>query len=143
MNLGMAENPVKFVLDTNILISAFFFRSSNPRQILDLANKKRIKAITSPILVVELIEVIQRKFPALSKADIKRIEAQVEKDFEVVKPTKFFDKSRDEDDNRVLEAAIEGGCKFIITGDRDLLDLIKFKDVQIVTPNQFLEILKD
>ncbi len=45
---------------------------------------------------------------------------------------------RDRDDNRVLEAAVEGDCDFIITGDRDLLELCKYKKIKIITPAQFL-----
>lgn len=55
---------------------------------------------------------------------------------------------RDEDDNRVLEAAIEGKCNFIVTGDKDLLELGKYKrslrlrlkKIQILTPAQFLDL---
>lgn len=141
MNLGMVENPVRVVVDTNVLISAFFFRGSNPRSLLDLVSKKKILVISSPVLVSELIEVINRKFSALSLKDVKQIEAQVNKDFEIVQPTKFFEQSRDEDDNRVLEVAVEGKCQYIITGDGDLLDLIEFKGIKIVSPSQFLEIV--
>ncbi|MBI2040465.1 putative toxin-antitoxin system toxin component, PIN family [Candidatus Microgenomates bacterium] len=45
---------------------------------------------------------------------------------------------RDEDDNRVLEAAREGNCDFIVTGDQDLLDLGKYKKIKILTSEEFL-----
>ena len=45
---------------------------------------------------------------------------------------------RDQDDNRVLEAAIEGNCSHIITGDKGLLDIVTFKDITILTPDDFL-----
>lgn len=50
--------------------------------------------------------------------------------------------SRDPDDNMMLAAAIAGKAKFLITNDRDLLDIPaagrrKFR-FQILTPKQFL-----
>jgi predicted nucleic acid-binding protein len=44
-------------------------------------------------------------------------------------------------DNRVLEAAVEGGADYIVTGDRHLLDLKQHEGIEIVTPADFLAIL--
>ena len=44
-------------------------------------------------------------------------------DFEVVNPRNSLKVARDDDDNRVLEAAITGKCEYIVTGDEDLLSL--------------------
>lgn len=42
-------------------------------------------------------------------------------------------------DNKILEAALEGGVDYIITGDKKhLLPLKKFKGIPIVTANQFI-----
>ncbi|HEX8932007.1 MAG TPA: putative toxin-antitoxin system toxin component, PIN family [Patescibacteria group bacterium] len=46
---------------------------------------------------------------------------------------------RDIDDNRVLEAAVEGKCQYIITGDADLLDLKIFQSIKIITAEDFLK----
>lgn len=47
----------------------------------------------------------------------------------------------DPDDNMVLECAIEGRAQYIITGDKHLLVLKKFRHIQIVSANDFLKIL--
>ncbi len=44
----------------------------------------------------------------------------------------------DPDDNRVLEAAIEGNAEFIVTGDRHLLELREYEGTRIVSPVEFL-----
>jgi predicted nucleic acid-binding protein len=41
-------------------------------------------------------------------------------------------------DNRVLECAVAACVDFIISGDKHLLDLKKFRDLEIVTPEDFL-----
>jgi predicted nucleic acid-binding protein len=43
----------------------------------------------------------------------------------------------DDDDNRVLEAAIEGDADYIVSGDADLLDLGSFQGITIITPGEF------
>jgi putative PIN family toxin of toxin-antitoxin system len=48
---------------------------------------------------------------------------------------------RDPDDDMVLECAIEGRAQFIVTGDKDLLVLKTFRDIQIVRASEFLKIL--
>ncbi len=45
---------------------------------------------------------------------------------------------RDEADNMVLETAVIGKCSFLITGDKDLLTLKKYKNIYVVTPSKFL-----
>lgn len=132
----MAANPAKVTLDTNILISGIGF-GGKPREILRLILEDKIEAITSPLLLAEFEDVINKKFPKLAYS-LSLISKQVQDKFKIVNPKKSILVSRDEDDNRVLEAAYEGKCSYIITGDRDLLDLKTFKSIKIVTPDTFL-----
>lgn len=138
MNSGTAENQVKVVLDTNILISAVGFEGK-PRTILFLVMQERVKGVISPILLIEFIEVISKKFPKIIP-NLPSIEAGINESFLIVQPKKSINIARDEDDNRVLEAAVEGNCNFIITGDKDLLELGKYKKIKIITPAQFLDL---
>jgi putative PIN family toxin of toxin-antitoxin system len=46
----------------------------------------------------------------------------------------------DADDDKFLETAIAGGADFIVSGDRHLLRLREYKDVQIVKASDFLEL---
>lgn len=46
---------------------------------------------------------------------------------------------RDPKDNHVLEAAIAVKCDFVITGDKDLLELISYQGIAIIRPSEFLE----
>ena len=47
---------------------------------------------------------------------------------------------RDSKDDKFLEVAVNGKADYLITGDRDLLVLHPFRDVQIITPSAFLEL---
>src|SRR3989344_4128869 len=114
MSTDTPINPVKVLLDTNIQISGLGFRGK-PRQILDLllvARNNQVAAVTSPILLAELEDVINKKFPKLA-SQIEPINRKIRKCFKVVKPKRHIKISRDDDDNRVLEAAVEGECNYI------------------------------
>lgn len=45
----------------------------------------------------------------------------------------------DPDDNKILEAAIEGQANFIISNDKHLTDLRMYGGIKIVTPEEFLD----
>lgn len=136
MDSDMAAKP-RLVLDTNIIISAIGF-GGKPRNILLLSLENSFQSVTSPTLLTELQEVITKKFPKLQE-ELPIIEGKIKEKFLIVKPKKTLDILRDKDDNRVLEAALEGKCSHIVTGDKDLLDLGEYKGIKIVTANQFLK----
>lgn len=48
---------------------------------------------------------------------------------------------KDPDDDKYLAAAVEGRATFIVTGDQDFLSIEEYRDVHIVTPRAFLELL--
>ena len=138
MNSGMAESPVKVVLDTNIFVSALVF-GGKPEKVYRLVLKRKIITYISLPIITEIIEVLTKKFN-FNQIKLQQIERKIKKFFIVVNPSKVIDKVRDPDDNRVLEAAVEGNCDFIITGDKDLLDLGKYKNIKILTAEKFLQI---
>ena len=49
---------------------------------------------------------------------------------------------QDEDDNRILECAIEGKAEYIISGDEHhLLPLNEYQGIKILSPAEFLKLL--
>lgn len=136
MSTVTAANLLKVVIDTNILISAIGFPGKQ-RQILALVLAGKIESVSTNILLAELEDVVNKKFPRL-KYDLIRVKRKINKKFIMVSPKKSLKIIRDEDDNRVLEAAVEGECDCIITGDKDLLDQKKYKKIKILTAEQFL-----
>jgi predicted nucleic acid-binding protein len=45
----------------------------------------------------------------------------------------------DVEDNRILECAVAAGADIIVSGDKHLLELGKFKKTKIVTPRVFFD----
>ena len=46
----------------------------------------------------------------------------------------------DPGDNKVLECAISANVEFIISGDKHLLNLKNYREIEIVTPEDFLNL---
>jgi len=136
----MARAPVKVVLDTNILVSSLIF-GGKPQQIENLILEKKIIGITSLSLLAELIDVLTKRFH-FNEFRLKQTEKKIKKNFTLVQPALTVRILKDDSDNRVLEAAVEGNCHYIVTGDKKLLELGKFKGIRIVTPAKFLKLVK-
>lgn len=132
----MVRRAVRVVLDTNVLVSAIVF-GGKPREILEMVKVKELSGVISPVLVAELEEILSKKIK-YPKERVLQVEKKMKNIFRVVRPVKSIKIVRDDDDNRVLEAAIEGKCDYVVTGDKDLLDLKSYRGVKILTPAEFL-----
>ena len=129
---------MRVVLDTNILISAFIFPGGPPEAAYRLVLEGRVELVTSRPLLVELGRVLTEKFGwDSSRAD--EVVAQVARLGQVVRPTETVSEiAADPSDDRVLEAASEGGAEVIISGDRHLLRLGTWRAVRIEPAAKFL-----
>ncbi len=136
----MTKNLPKVLLDSNVLISVLIF-GGKPEKIYNLILEKQIIPVTSPILIGELTETLSKKFN-FELNRIEQFESIIKRHFIIVRPKQTLNILSDIDDNRVLEAAEEVGCDYIITGDNELLDLATYKNTKIVSAAQFLNILE-
>ena len=60
----------------------------------------------------------------------------------LVNPQRKLIICRDPEDNMLLECCLEARARFLVSGDKDLLDLKDLPfDLRVLTPRQFLEIL--
>lgn len=141
MNTAMVNEPKRVILDTNILVSALVF-GGKPEQILKSALENKIQVIISPILLAEFTDIIHKKFP-LSTHDFQLLEVEISDLFEVINPSNTINVLSDDPDNRVLEAAVEGGCQYIISGDKGLLKLKTYEGINILTADEFLTTIDD
>lgn len=131
---------ITVVFDTNILFSATAWRG-NPFQCVERARVGDIQAVTCPELMEELAEKIEIKLGFSQDQAVETL-ADYLGFLRVVTILRLLDAvPRDPDDNMALECAIEGKAQYIVTGDRDLLVLKVFRDIQIVRASDFLKVL--
>ncbi|MCK8495804.1 putative toxin-antitoxin system toxin component, PIN family [Spirosoma sp. RP8] len=130
---------MRFVLDTNTLVSAALMAKSIPRQAFDMALNKG-ELLTSESCLAELNQVLHRpKFARyLTPFEADLFINQYSLKATVVTISSSITDCRDLKDNKFLELAIDGIANCIVTGDQDLLVLHPYRALSIVTPFAFL-----
>ncbi|MDZ7993341.1 MAG: putative toxin-antitoxin system toxin component, PIN family [Nostoc sp. EfeVER01] len=135
----MMTNNRRFVFDTNVLISAFLFSQSKPRQALDQAQDIGIILLSNSVLS-ELEEVLYRpKFDRyLTKERRQEFIENLTETSQLIDVTEQINECRDIKDNKYLELALSGQAECIVTGDDDLLVLNPWRDIEILNVQEFL-----
>ena len=135
----------RVVVDTNIFISALFWKGT-PGKAVETFGAKRAILLLSLDIVGELENKLNSaKFAARILA-IGRTPAQIVGDFrrlaEMVTPVLAPEGIvRDRKDRMILAAALGGHADYVVSGDKDLTDLRQYEGVHILTPAQYLETL--
>ena len=135
---------MRILFDANILISALVFDGNELKAILNSLDEGHTLVISEHI-EEEILRVMLEKFPAHSKLFHEFINMAC---FEIVAREKYIDKLadynivRDKHDRHILACANLTKCNFIITGDKDLRVLKKFKNIQILNAKDFIGLLK-
>jgi uncharacterized protein len=126
---------VRAVLDTNVLLSGLFWRGA-PHALIEQARAGVLTVISSPSLLAELAEVINRpKFQAIldrSNTDPEEMLADLQRLVEITDPPPLpAPVSRDPSDDAVLALAAAAGVDLIISGDADLLTVGSYAGIPI------------
>jgi len=129
------------VLDTNVLISAIVF-GGKPRLILEMAIRGEIELVLSDPILQEVQGVLSSKKFRYPVQVVVEITHQLTFLATMVYPRKEIKIIKNDlADNRILECAVVGEAKYIISGDEDLLSLKSYMKIKIVTPDEFLRLL--
>ena len=137
---------LRVVLDTNVVISGLINPQGPPGSILKALKDGRFILVTSQAINEEILEVMDR--PRLRDKygladhmfDIAFI---LWERAEVIAKPPTVKASKDPDDNKFLEAALGGLAHYVVTGDiKDLLSLVEYEGIRIVSPEQFLTIIR-
>lgn len=136
----MAE--MRVAIDTNVLISATFW-TGKPKQLLNAVRLGEVIFLSSEALFEKLEEVLaaEGKPFNLEEKEAKRIVGHLREIARVVPIKSAISICRDENDNRILECALDGDADYIVTGDSDLLKLGSFEGIRIMRVADFLEIM--
>jgi len=130
---------LKVVIDTNVFVSSFL--GGNPRRIIDLWRNEEITLCLSKDVLDEYVGVIQR-IGLTGEDEIQELLSLFAKGFNLLfttKTPKITVVKNDPDDDKFIECAVALKAEVIITGDRELRALGKYRGIKILTPQQFLE----
>lgn len=124
---------MKVVLDTNVLVSGLLSAKGPPSRLVDLV----LAGVIEPVLSAEILEeyrrVLSRKELGLSPA---RVGALLEflDEFVLPLPVSTEDVCPDPEDAKFLAAAIEGGARWLVTGNIRHYPDSPYHGVVILTP---------
>ncbi len=136
---------MKLVLDTNAVVSGFFWGSA-PRLLLDAATEGRIELATSTALIDELADVISRaKFSRKLAEHNLTIRALLNRYSMLamrVTPASIRRTVMDDaDDDAVLACALAARADLIVSGDAHLRNLKRYHGMRIVAAGEALAII--
>lgn len=130
---------MRVVLDTNVVVSGVFFKGA-PFEILQAWHRERFQLCMSPEIILEYEAVLRRLRDRFPGVDALGILAVVVSNAEVVdSPSLEEPVSADPDDDKFIACAVVARAHFLVSGDRDLLDVEAHGGVRIVKPRAFLD----
>ena len=134
---------VKVVFDTNVWISIFMDKRLKDEF---LRVKQDLTVYVSEDIGLEVSKVLQypKVFEILRKAGIREKEilrVLVVNSRWVEPKVKLNIVNEDEEDNKILECALASRADIIVSGDKHLLNLGRFKKTRILTPREFFDSL--
>jgi putative PIN family toxin of toxin-antitoxin system len=138
----MGETPKKVkrvVLDTNVLVSALLF-TGKLSKIVDLWRQGKVIPFISRETFEELRAVLGYPKFSLAPDEIQSIiENEILPFFEVVEiQENVRGVCRDPGDDKFIACAVSASADFLVSGDKDLTDLKRYKTVKIIRVSEFL-----
>jgi putative PIN family toxin of toxin-antitoxin system len=133
------------VLDTVVFVRALINPKGRWGRLL-FGHADKYVIVLSPEIVKEILEVINRpelhrRFPEM--AELPRLDLVLSKleEADVVEPLERLEVCRDPQDNKFFECAVAARADYIVSEDRDILDVGEYRGIRMVSATEFLEIL--
>jgi uncharacterized protein len=130
---------MKIVLDTNVFISGIFF-SGPPSQILQSWRQSKTKIVLTEQILAEYQRIgaeLSAKYPSVNIEPIIELFTI----FGEFVETRGISETicEDPDDNKFIECAIASQSKLIVSGDKHLLNISGYKDIEVLKPREFVD----
>jgi len=130
---------LRVVFDTNVFVAAFAAQGLCSK-LLERANEHDFVLYISPFILDELKRVLKTKI-TLSTIEIEEAVSLIAELVKVISPEKAGIKvekvCRDKDDDNILACALAANANYLVTGDKDLLEIKKYKKTKIIPPRTF------
>jgi uncharacterized protein len=137
---------IRAVLDSNTLIAALLIRHRLPWRILAAAYASVFLCFSSDAIVREVFTAlgsrrVRGRYP-VDPVEIEQLRRFLMSDPVRVPITVTVQGvAAHPQDDLILATAVSAQADYLVTGDRELLALGRYQDVQIVTPREFATIL--
>ena len=137
---------MRITLDTNIMVASTFWAGA-PDRIMRLVEDEKVDLVLSEDIIGELLGVLEYEELKKKAKDnglvMRRSVEKIVSVSEVINPQRrLFVIKEDPDDDKFIECAVEGDAEYLISRDKHLLKLKKYKKIRIVKPEEFLKSFK-
>ena len=137
---------MRVVLDTNVFVSATLLRGGNEDSILRAWRGGAFDLVLSRQILEEILRALSypkiRKARWISDQEVTSLIESLADESLVVSGNVTVAVCRDPGDDKFLAAALEGEARYVVSGDKDLLALKTYRNIQIITPARFLAIVR-
>jgi uncharacterized protein len=137
---------MRVAVDTNVFISTIIKPENRVGMIIVRMRNGEYTLLYSEEMLEEVLEVVTRdkiwKRYQLTEETLNAFINSVVTYGERVQVLTVLNICRDPDDNIMLSLALDGKADYIVSGDKDLLDLSPFQDIPIITPAEFLSMFE-
>lgn len=131
----------RIILDTNVLLDSERGSFSYPARIMQEVIDGNIEAFASHRMKREH-DLIRKRI--IRDPEVHDMIESYLSHVQFVRPTtRISVVETDHEDDKFIEAAYEAQCDYIVTSDRDLLNLGSYENTQIVTPGKFWKEYED
>src|SRR5680860_461399 len=135
------------VLDTNVLLKGLFSHINPSRRIINLAMEGKIVIAGSVVSMDEFDEKLQmEKFKTFFEKQKFSPKLLLNTYQNVVTLTDIDDSLKslsvccDKDDNEFFRIALQKNSKIIISEDKHLLNIGRYRDIRVIRPSKFIDL---
>jgi putative PIN family toxin of toxin-antitoxin system len=129
----------RVVLDTNVLISGMLSTTSTTARCVDVAITQGQLVATHASLRELTAKLLSPKFDRyVSQERRELLLLRLAPLVEIVEVLQEIRQCRDPDDDKFLEAAVNGRADVLVSGDRDLLSLHPFRGIAVMAPSDYV-----
>ena len=136
--------PERVVIDTNVLICAALLPGATPSRLVACVLEHQRLLFSEQTFEVLRTRLHRPKFDRYLSLDDRKLllhDFNAAADWVALDEVSSF--SRDQDDDKFVQTALNGGARWQVSGDADLLCLGSVQTVQIITPAQALAIFTE
>ena len=127
------------VLDTNVLISGIFF-SGPPHRILQAWRRNAFDLLISSPILEEYRRVGDQLAKQFRGIDIGPILHILTTHAQFAPATRLPNQiCQDPDDDKFIACAVAEDCRMIVSGDKELLKVSGYQNIEVLTPRKFVE----
>ena len=133
---------MRVVFDTNVLIAAFLTEGLCS-VLLIRARRREFELFVCPVILEEFERILTHKIKAPQALVREALEIILEAS-ETIRPTKKIQGiCRDQSDDQILACALSAEADYLVSGDKDFLEIGSFERLKIISPREFETFFED